>query len=83
MNTVYSMFRAPLHAQIPSCFPNPGRASRVVVCNQFADQGGTFFGRAGQKALEFGDCLRNSCDLATNPIAVELHKFENFSEKVN
>jgi hypothetical protein len=32
---------------------------------------------------EFGDRLRNPCDLAKNRIAVELHNFDNLSEKVN
>jgi hypothetical protein len=48
-----------------------------------ADEGGTLFGRAGQEAPEFGDHLRNPRDLAKNRIAIELHNFENFSEKIN
>jgi hypothetical protein len=56
---------------------------RVVVCNRFAYEGSTLFGRAGQEASEFGDRLRNHRDLAENPIAYGLHNFENFSEKVN
>jgi hypothetical protein len=59
------------------------RAARVAVCNRFADEGGTLFGRAGQEVPEFGDRLRNLRDLAKNRIAVEFHKCENFSEKVN
>jgi hypothetical protein len=38
---------------------------------------------AGQEASEFEDRLRNRRDVAKNRIAVELHNFENFSEKVN
>jgi hypothetical protein len=53
------------------------------VCNRFADEGGTLFGRTGQEVPEFGDRLRNPRDLAKDRIAVELHNFENFSEKVN
>jgi hypothetical protein len=36
-----------------------------------------------QEAPEFGDRLRDLRDLAKNWIAVELHNFKNFSEKVN
>jgi hypothetical protein len=60
-----------------------GRSASVAVCNQFTDEGGTLFGRAGQEAPEFGDRLPNSRDLAKNRIAVELHNFKNFSKKVN
>jgi hypothetical protein len=56
---------------------------RVVVCNRFADEGGTLFGRDRQEAAEFGDRLRNLPDLAKNRITVKFHNFENFSEKVN
>jgi hypothetical protein len=47
-----------------------GRAARVVVCNRFADEGGTLFGTAGQEASEFGDRLRSPRDLAKNRIVV-------------
>jgi hypothetical protein len=55
----------------------------VGVCNRFADERSTLFGRAGQEAPEFGDRLCNPGDLAKNQIAVERSDFENFSEKVN
>jgi hypothetical protein len=57
------------------------RAGRAVVCNRFADDGGTLIGKAGQEAPEFGDRLRNPGDLAKNRISVYRHSFENFSEK--
>jgi hypothetical protein len=41
------------------------------------------FGRAGQEEPEFEDRLRKQRDLPKNRITVELHNFENFSEKVN
>jgi hypothetical protein len=47
------------------------------------DQGGTLFGRAGYEVPEFGDRLYNLRGLAKNRIAVELHNFKNFSNKVN
>jgi hypothetical protein len=54
-----------------------------VVCNRFVDEGGTLFWRSGQEVPEFGDRLRNPPDLAKEWIAVKLHNFENFTEKVN
>jgi hypothetical protein len=59
------------------------RAARVVSYNRPAEEGGTLFGRTEQGASEFGNRLGNLCDLVKNWLTVQLHTFENFSEKAN
>jgi hypothetical protein len=76
------MLHALQHAQILSRFLNPVIRGTGRGLHCLADEEGTLFGRAGQEVPEFGDCLRNPRDLAKNWIAVELHNFENFFEKV-
>jgi hypothetical protein len=65
----------------PPAFQIQPSVAQLIVYNRFPDEEGTLFGRAGQEAPEFGDRLRNPRDLAKNRISVELHNFENFSEK--
>jgi hypothetical protein len=67
----------------PPIFQIQLSVAQVVVCNRFADEEGTLFGRARQEGPEFRDRLRDPRDLAKNRVAVEFHSLENFSEKVN